>query len=142
MKKLFLITSFLFISIGLFAPDQKKLIIELNDPIIPFDKMLWSFMKVESNFDTDTVNRLGYGGILQIGQEMIDEANRLNVKDDNPVRYTLNDRLDSLKSVQIWYTVQNYWNPTYSLKRAAKVWNPLASNKYYNKLKINLNNPL
>ena len=116
-------------------PAPVMLPVMMMTPIKPFEKMINSFMKVESNFDTDTINRLGYGGILQIGQEMTDEVNRICEITGNPARFTLNDRLDSTKSVREWYIYQNYHNPSYDLKKACKGWNPLASSKYYLKIK-------
>jgi hypothetical protein len=117
------------------APPNQTICIVQSESIKVFDKMLYSFMKVESNFDTDTINRLGYGGILQIGTEMIAEANRICRIRHISKSFTLTDRLDSIKSVQVWYIVQNYWNPSYTLEKASKIWNPKASNKYYKKLK-------
>lgn len=127
-----------FFSLTLKAPDNQGLIIIRSEPVKVFDPMLYAFQKVESNFDTDTINRLGYGGILQIGQEMIDEANRICRIEGINQSFTLTDRLDSTKSVQVWYIVQNYWNPYYTLRKACHVWNPLASVRYYQKIKANL----
>ncbi len=117
------------------APPFITIYVEEADKIKVYDPMLYAFEKVESNFDTDTINRLGYGGILQIGQEMIDEVNRICKIRSINAKFALSDRLDSTKSVQVWYIVQTYWNPSYTLKNACRVWNPLASKKYYNKIK-------
>jgi hypothetical protein len=95
------------------------------------DKMLWAFMKIESNFNTKIVNYKNAGGILQIRPEMIAEANRICKLTNDRRKFVLDDRLDSIKSVQIWYLVQSYWNPDYNLKQACKVWNPRANIKYY-----------
>jgi hypothetical protein len=133
MKTLLIIFLLIF-SVPAFAPGSGEAVI-FRDEAIYFDRMLYSFQAVESNFDTKVINSLGYGGILQIGQEMINEANRICKLTGNPAEFTLIDRLDSTKSVQIWYIVQNYWNPSYDLMRACKVWNPLASKEYYQKIK-------
>jgi hypothetical protein len=118
------------------APPNPVIYILRSDEVRIFDPMLYAFQKVESNFDTDVVNHLGYTGILQEGPEMISEANRICKMTGNPARFKFpGAALDSLQSVQIWYVVQNYWNPQYSLKKAAKVWNPLASKKYYLKIR-------
>jgi len=122
-------------SVVLTAPSLNEVVICKPEQIKVFDNMLNAFMKVESNFDTDTINSLGYGGILQIGQEMINEANRICRIRQICESFTLDDRLDSTKSVRVWYIVQSYWNPSYGLKKACKVWNPLASNRYYTKIK-------
>ena len=128
----------LLFTIPAFCPGAKCFYIERQKEIKLFDPILYAFQAIESNFDTDTINRLGYGGILQIGQEMIDEVNRIYKMKGIIKSCTLTDRLDSTKSVQMWYIVQNYWNPSYEIKKACKVWNPLASIKYYNKIKAKL----
>lgn len=136
MKMLTLILVLSFFSSVLTAPPNHVLAIVAGEKIQPFDPMLYSFQSVESSFRTDVVNYLGYSGILQEGPEMIAEANRINEMKGNPIRFTFPESaLDSLQAVQIWYIVQDYWNPRYELRRAAKIWNPLSSVKYYNKIK-------
>jgi hypothetical protein len=122
------------LSLRLTAPTDSSLILVVGEGI-HYDPMLYSFMKVESNFDKDTVNSLGYGGILQIGSEMIAECNRILGLKRSPLKYVLEDRLDSAKSVEVWYLIQNWHNKEYELKRACKIWNPLASKEYIKRLK-------
>lgn len=124
------------ITLRAYSPCYVTLPVMYAEKIQPFDPLLYSFQSVESSFDTDTVNRLGYTGVLQIGQEMTDEANRLCEMYGNPVRFTFPESaLDSMQSVQIWYIVQDYWNPQYNMRKACRIWNPLASINYYNKIK-------
>lgn len=121
---------------SLTAPPYPCISILAPEEIRVFDAKLYAFQSVESNFDTDVVNYLGYTGILQEGPEMIAEANRICRITDNPKTFSFPESaLDSLESVQIWYIVQGYWNPEYSLSKACKIWNPLASNNYYLKIK-------
>lgn len=136
MKRILLIFFASFLITKLYAPVFPVLTILKSQYEVsrPYEPMLIAFEFVESSFDTDTVNRLGYGGILQIGQQMVDEVNRINKLSGNTSRFTLSDRLDSTKSTQMWYIVMDYWNPSYDLKRACFVWNPKASNKYYKKI--------
>ena len=118
------------------APPAGMIDIVIPKAIKVYDPILNAFMEVESNFRTGVINNLGYTGILQIGQEMTDEANRINELSGNPLRFKFPEcALDSLQSVQIWYIVQDWHNPTYNLRRAAYIWNPLASVKYYLKIK-------
>jgi len=125
----------LFFSVLTAPPDQVVYIVA-PERIIVFDPMLYAFQKIESNFDCEVVNHLGYTGILQEGPEMIAEANRICKLTGNPKRFTFPAAaLDSVKSVQVWYIVQDYWNPKYQLKKACKIWNPLASINYYKKIK-------
>ena len=136
MKRMLLTFVILSIFFVCSAPNTAVCYIQEVGLIKPFDPMLHSFIKVESNFNDTVINRLGYGGCLQIGQEMVDEVNRICKKEGNPSRYVLEDRLNRGKSIEMWYIVQNYWNPLYDLKRATKIWNPLASKRYYNKIKL------
>jgi|WetSurMetagenome_2_1015567.scaffolds.fasta_scaffold00157_69 hypothetical protein len=134
MKSIFILFLFL-LSTHSKAPDTTVLYIQESQKIQVFDPILYAFMKVESNFQTDVINSLGYAGILQIGPEMIEETNRICELTGNPKSFTLTDRLDSIKSVQIWYIIQNYYNRAYTLENACKLWNPLAGDWYYNKIK-------
>lgn len=136
MKKLGLIISILLmVSFQAFAPERKTLLIIMPEPISVFDPVRYAFISVESAFDNDTVNALGYGGNMQIGQEMIDEVNRICILNDDPRRFVLNDRLNPDKSAQIWYIVQYHYNPTYDIKKACLVWNPLGTPEYYDRVK-------
>jgi hypothetical protein len=133
MKYLLIILLFL-LSEHAKAPDQSVLYIQEADKIKVFDPILYAFMKVESNFQTDVVNSLGYTGILQIGSEMVSECNRICKLTGNPARFTLSDRVDSIKSIEIWYIIQDYYNRAYNIERACELWNPKAGEWYYNKI--------
>lgn len=134
MKSMLLLI-LLTISIPAFAPGERTIILSPGERIYVFDPILYAFMSVESSFDTDTVNSLNAGGILQIRPEMIVEVNRILKLRKSPLKYVLEDRLDSAKSVQIWRIVQSYWNPGYELKQAATIWNPLANPEYLKRIK-------
>jgi len=139
MKMITLTLIICFFCASLSAPPYPVVYIERAKVIQVFDPMLYAFQKVESNFRTNVVNHLGYTGILQEGPEMIAEANRICVITGNPQRFSFPESaLDSLQSVHIWYIVQGYWNPQYTLKQACHTWNPLASINYYNKIKNTL----
>ncbi len=136
MRKM-LMTIIILMCFGtLTAPPFKTIYLEEVDKIKVYDPMLTAFMQVESNFRVNIVNHLGYTGILQEGQEMINEANRLCKMQGLTCRFTFPESaLDSLESVKIWYIVQTYWNPSYDIIKAAKTWNPLSSINYYLKIK-------
>ena len=134
MKVFCILILFMFTSC-LGNPKTNELYIIAPEPIKQFDSILFAFMKVESGNRDSVVNSKGYTGVLQIGKVMVDEANRICRITKNPSRFTYSDRLDSVKSVRIWYIVQSFKNPTYDLQKAAVVWNPGASEKYINKIK-------
>ncbi len=58
-------------------------------------------------------------GILQIRPIMVEEVNRILGYN----KYKLEDRKDSVKSVEIFFTVQDYWNFNYHEKNACSIWN-------------------
>jgi hypothetical protein len=135
MKKMTITIILILLFLILKAPERRCLWIERTEPITTFDPMLYAFEKVESDFVCDTINQLGYGGILQIGQEMIDEVNKLCIKHKIPCQFTLDDRLDRKKSEHIWRIVQYYHNRKYDLQKACLIWNPKANAKYYMRIK-------
>jgi hypothetical protein len=132
--RLILTILFLFISIRLLAPDAKILYIQKLDPLKSIDKILLAFELTESNMNETVINSLGYAGILQEGQQIIDDANRINELNGNPYRFELSDRLNQRKAVWIWYTIQNHYNPSYRINRACDLWNSLGGEVYYKRV--------
>ena len=121
------------------APKTNEIFILQPEPIKQFDNILYTFKMVESSNREKVVNPSGATGILQIMPIMIKEVNRICKKLKNPMRFTLADRFDLPKSVQIWYIVQNYYNAGYDLKKACKVWNSRGGEKYLNAIKKYMN---
>jgi hypothetical protein len=134
MKKMTIFLILALITLRLSAPSSQCLYIEKSTQIKTIDLKLLAFYKVESDFRTKVINSLGYRGILQEGQEIVNEANKINARNGNSIRYTINDCLDSAKATSIWYIIQGYWNQEYNLRKAAKIWNPLASPEYYRRI--------
>ena len=62
---------------------------------------------------------------------MITDANRICEKMGYPNRFTLQDRFNKDKSIEIWYLMNYYYNRSYDLKRAAHLWNPEGGEEYY-----------
>jgi len=117
----FTISILFSIQLNLFA-EPKLITIYLPQPLHPFgitDDILLAFVKVESNFDKYAENPITKArGILQITQVMIDEANRIV----GWQKYTWDDAWSPEKSIEIWYLVQNYFNPEYGIQKAAQIW--------------------
>jgi hypothetical protein len=116
------------------APDAKTLYIQKLDPLKSIDKILLAFELTESNMNESVINSLGYAGILQEGQQIIDDANRINELNGNPYRFELSDRLNQRKAVWIWYTIQNHYNPKYRISTACFLWNYLGGEIYYQRV--------
>jgi hypothetical protein len=88
------------------------------------DKILEAIMEKESNFNTKAVNRKENAvGILQIRPIMVREVNNILRQRGDSIFYSLSDRLDSTKSVEMYYTFQKARNPEYDPQIACYLWN-------------------
>ena len=58
-------------------------------------------------------------GILQIRPIAVQEVNRIL----GYQKYILADRNDSVKSVKMFFIIQNYHNPSFNPQKAAYIWN-------------------
>jgi hypothetical protein len=141
MRKMIIITLFLALFQVICAPPLREAVICHPEEINVFDPILYAFQSVESSFRPDVINHLGYAGILQEGPEMIAEANRICKLRGRPEIFTYPESaLNHAQAVKIWYIVQGYWNQSYEIKKACKIWNPLGSKKYYTKIQEVLSN--
>jgi len=66
-------------------------------------------------------------GILQITPIYVAEANRISKIDT----FTLSDRESPLESLKMFEIVQGFHNPEKDIKKAIKLHNPTAGDKYY-----------
>ena len=66
-------------------------------------------------------------GILQITPIYVAEANRISKNDT----FVLSDRESVLKSLKMFEIVQGFHNPEKDIKKAIKLHNPTAGDKYY-----------
>lgn len=74
-------------------------------------------------------------GILQITPIYVKECNRLQ----DSVTYTLEDRTDIVKSLEMFVIIQNYHNPKHDVDKAIHLHNPTAGPDYKRKVKTKLN---
>jgi hypothetical protein len=114
--RLFTITLLLLLSIRI---ANNYLFITPKRVIDNTERIIKSFAKIESNFDSLAVNiKENAVGYLQIRPIMLAEFNRLTGKN-----YSLNDRYSKAKSIEIFLTIQKLRNPTFDLRKAANLWN-------------------
>ena len=131
-----LILSFTNLNCGI-SPEYKappKEIVKLTEK----EKILMAFIAVESSGNWNAYNKSEQAaGILQIRPIMLKEINRLFKTD-----FQLQDRFDSIKSVQMFWMFQRHHNPELDLERLCVCWNGNANwkstkytAKYYAKIK-------
>jgi hypothetical protein len=107
--------------------------------------ILEAMIYVESRGNPNAYNKKEKAaGILQIRPITVREVNRILRHSSSRGRYTLKNRYDPVKSIEMWRIIMDKHNPGYDLKTACRVWNGrkkngMGSTKYYNLVKANLN---
>jgi len=115
------------------APITNSLTIIDSEPVYIFnikDPVLRAFVGFESFYDEHAVNPVsGARGIIQYLPVMINEVNRicrvwheLSPEHVELERYTWDDAFDPIKSIRMWYIVQEYHNPDYDIQKACQIW--------------------
>lgn len=96
-----------------------------------WDKLILAISFTESRFNPDAVGKAGDTGHLQITPVYVEEINRLYGTD-----YTIEDAFDIDKSIEMFYLMQQFKNPTGNLEQAIYYHNKSA--QYLNTVKENL----
>lgn len=147
MKKLLSIALIIFLSVECFAPPIWETHFKAQISYLDADlhyrmtNILISQIWVESRGNSLVFNKTEMAaGILQIRPVMLRHVNYLLKLQGKELRYTLSDRFDSTKSVEMWRIVMEKHNPEYDVKRACIIWNGkgksgTGSEKYYQRVK-------
>ena len=85
---------------------------------------------VESKGNSKAVGKCDDIGVLQIRPIIVEDCNRILGYE----RFTLTDRLDSLKSVGMFNIIQDHYNPQHDYHWALKLWNSGAPLSYHRKV--------
>ena len=101
-------------------------------PIIrsDWDLFIEALIFVESGGDEKALSKANDGGVLQLRPIAVREANRIIGFDV----FTDSDRFDRRKSIEIYETIQEYYNPERSFEKALKIHNPNGGKVYRNKV--------
>lgn len=85
---------------------------------------------VESKGDSKAVGSKNDAGVLQITPILVEDCNRILKYE----AFTLEDRLDSLRSVEMFNIIQDHYNPQHDYHLALKIWNGQAPLSYHRKV--------
>lgn len=96
-----------------------------------WDKFITAVAWTESRHCDTAVSNKGAVGYLQIMPIYVAEVNRILGED----KYTLADRTNRAKSIEMFNILQNYHNPGHSIDRAIQLHNPRAGKGYSNEIK-------
>jgi hypothetical protein len=96
----------------------------LTDLNIHINALLWAQIMQESRANTKAYNlKEDAAGILQIRPVKLRAINRMLKKTGSNLQFTLEDRWDQSKSIQMWYLNMNNSNPNYDVREACLLWN-------------------
>jgi hypothetical protein len=92
--------------------------------------LIHALIMTESRGNDTIVGKHNDGGCLQITPIYVEEVNRILVLSNKQKRYTLKDRFNRKKSIEMFEIIQHYYNPKKDIYKAIKLHNPLASEEY------------
>lgn len=85
-----------------------------------WEKLVKAISLIESQHNEKLTSKCGrYVGILQISKITVDECNRIL----GEKRFNYNHRYNKKHSIEMFYIIQNYYNPNNSIEKAIRIWN-------------------
>lgn len=123
--------SMLFISISIAKPEYRYMPFVQQEPeISEWDRFVQALILVESEGNPNAKGKTNDLGILQITPIYVADVNRI-IKEE---RYTLDDRTDVQKSMEMFEIIQNHYNPEKEIDKAIRRHNPRAGKGYRDKI--------
>ena len=116
------------------AEQQADTVVVYKDTSVVYkedwDCFISAIVSVESTGKWDAKGKNNDVGVLQITPILVRDCNRILGRE----KYTLADRLDSLKSVEMFNVMQKHYNPQRDYHWALKLWNSGAPLSYHRKV--------
>lgn len=108
---------------------------------VDYSRLITAIGTVESKLNDKAVSGV-HAGFLQISKVTVAECNRINKIKKVSKRYTLQDRFNHQKSIEMFHVIQGFYNPKGDLHYAILLWNEGSSamdkakrkTSYYNKV--------
>ena len=96
----------------------------------PLEPLMNAMIYVESKGNPKAYNKRGdCVGILQITKICVRECNNVLKKQGSKKRYTYADRWDKDKSIEMFFLLQDHYNPKHDINKAIRIWNKRPSYK-------------
>lgn len=138
---LFMLVAFTSVSAQVAGAEAKIDTLEVVSKKHPLEAVANAIIKVESGGNPRAHNPNGdCAGILQITPVCVKQVNIWLAQEKSKKRYTLKDRYNVEKSMEMFYIVQAHFNPQNDVERAIRIWNGGAgftkrgTQRYYNKV--------
>ena len=121
--------------------------VKAQNTTVDYNRLITAIGTVESGLN-DNARSGVHAGFLQISKVCVTECNRINKLKGISTRYTLQDRFNHQKAIEMFWIIQNFYNPKGDLKdddrieRMIRLWNegnsamkkPKRKTKYYQKV--------
>lgn len=116
--------------------EETKELKEIKKEPSDWDIFLAALIEVESEGKSDAVGKTNDVGILQITPIYVKDVNRILGEE----RYTLAERTDIEKSLEMFEIYQKHYNPNKDIDKAIKLHNPKAGQSYRIKIMKKMRN--
>ena len=104
---------------------QEKVVTTATHPLEP---LLKAIVHVESKGNPKAHNKRGdCVGLLQITKICVRECNNVLKRKGSDKRFTYSDRWDGDKSIEMFYILQEAYNPKNDINKGIRIWNRSAS---------------
>ena len=115
--------------------------VKAQNTTVNYNRLITAIGTVESGLN-DKAKSGVHAGFLQISKGCVTECNRINKLKNVSTRYTLQDRFNHQKSIEIFWIIQNFYNPKLDIDYMVLLWNegnsamkkPKRKTKYYQKV--------
>ena len=115
--------------------------VKAQNTTVNYNRLITAIGTVESGLN-DNARSGVHAGFLQISKVCVTECNRINKLKNVSTRYTLQDRFNHQKSIEIFWIIQNFYNPKLDIDYMVLLWNegnsamkkPKRKTKYYQKV--------
>jgi hypothetical protein len=115
--------------------------VKAQDTKLNYNRLITAIGTVESQLNDKAINGV-HAGFLQISKVCVTECNRINQRRGVSTRYTLQDRFNRKKSIEMFCLIQSHYNPQQDIHYAVLLWNegcsamkkPKRQTKYYCKV--------
>ena len=102
-----------------------------------WDLFIEAVIQVESGGNPNARNR-NCVGVLQMMPVCVQAVNNVCKEQKNGKKFSLNDRRNREKSIEMFKILQDKYNPTHDFRKACNLWNGGSVNrncsKYYNRV--------
>lgn len=144
-KKLLLCITLVICTLSLKGHTTDSLEIPFNKEIVHksnyWGPVITAIARVESSLNTQAVSKSGkYVGYLQIGPALVVDCNNYLKSLGYKKRFTLKDRYNKEKSIEMFIIYMMKYNKSNSVEKAIRIWNGGAgytvkgTQAYYNKV--------